>query len=409
MEKTKLYVGLDIGTKYAIISYISKGMKEPDTVSPIAGSEVYQIPIILCKRKGIGQWYYGEEAGRMANIGEGTCIDHLWMRTLTQEEVVLEGQSYPVLDLFVLFVRKLLMLPGKLFSNFEMEKLIVTMDSLNRENMNAMMQVMKKLDIDVSHYQVMDHQESFYYYALSQNEKMCLHDVGLFDYNQSDLRYYHMERNIMTTPQLVTVKEKNYGPLMENPDVAFTDVVKDALQKKIFSTVYLIGQGFDGEWMQESIRYLCTGRKVFLGKNLYSKGACYAAGIKAEWLPWHYVYMGDNEMKVNLSIKVHDAGEISFYTLISAGENWYEARGECEILLDGTPEIDFWLQQAESREAKIESLELTDLPKRPNKMTRLRIIAKPLADDCIKVNIKDLGFGEIYKSSEKSWEYVICQ
>lgn len=40
-------------------------------------------------------------------------------------------------------------------------------------------------------------------------------------------------------------------------------------------------------------------------------------------------------------------------------------------------------------------------------MTRLRITAKPLTDHKVKVVIRDLGFGEIYKSSDKTWEYVM--
>ena len=177
------------------------------------------------------------------------------------------------------------------------------------------------------------------------------------------------------------------------------------LGKRIISAVYLIGDGFDGEWMKESLQYLCAGRRVFLGKNLYAKGACYAAAVLGGFREWNFIYMGENELKFNVSLKVQEADNLTFYSLISAGENWYDATGECEILLCGTPEIDFWIQKADCREARIDTLELTDLPDRPDKMTRLRITAKPLSDHQVKVQIKDLGFGEIYKSSEKTWEY----
>ena len=101
-----------------------------------------------------------------------------------------------------------------------------------------------------------------------------------------------------------------------------------------------------------------------MGKNLYSKGACYAAAGKCmtEENSWQFVYMGDNEMKVNVSLKVQSQGKTEFFTLISAGDNWYETVGECEVLLDGSNEIDFWLQLPNSKEAKIEKLTLADLP-----------------------------------------------
>ena len=44
-----------------------------------------------------------------------------------------------------------------------------------------------------------------------------------------------------------------------------------------------------------------------------------------------FVYMGENEMKFNLSLKVHDKGELSFYNLISAGSNWFESRDSVRL------------------------------------------------------------------------------
>lgn len=122
---------------------------------------------------------------------------------------------------------------------------------------------------------------------------------------------------------------------------------------------------------------------------------------------WQFVYMGDNEMKVNVSLKVQRQGKTELLTLINAGDNWYETVGECEVLLDGSNEIDFWLQLPNSKEAQIEKLTLADLPKRPPRTTRLRIKAQPVSDMEVKIKIKDLGFGEIFKSSDKTWEYMM--
>ena len=171
--------------------------------------------------------------------------------------------------------------------------------------------------------------------------------------------------------------------------------------------MYLVGDVFDGDWMKMSLSYMCKGRRAFIGKNLYSKGACYAAIVREQKNPWPYVYMGDNEMKVNVSLKVKNRGKWEFLSLINAGDNWYEASGDCEVLLDGDKEIDFWLQLPHSRDARIEKLELSDLPERKPKTTRLRISAKPVSDSKVKIKIRDLGFGEIVKSSDLTWEYTL--
>ena len=148
-------------------------------------------------------------------------------------------------------------------------------------------------------------------------------------------------------------------------------------------------------------------RDRFVGKNLYSKGACYAGFVKNRERDWPFVYMGDNELKINVFLKVLDQKTIRFYPLASAGESWYESRGECEVILDGTPEIEFWIQKPESREAHVEVLELTDLPERERRTTRLRVSARPVSDRDICLNIRDLGFGEIVPASGKTWEHVI--
>ena len=407
MEKRKLYIGLDVGTNYAMVSYCMEGMKEPETVSKVAGSEIYQIPQLLYKREGLGQWFYGEEAAEMAEKFSGVLLDQLYVRAGRQEEVTLEGQKYTYLELFTLFVKKLLTLPAKLDPHVTIEQLVITTEALNRENMGLFSAVMEKLDIAPGHFSVIDYAESFYYYAMSQKQELWLHNAVMFDYRTKDLNYISLERNRGTVPQVVALKEQNLGELTGNKDTAFYDMLRGLFGKRIISAVYLTGDGFDGEWMRESLRYLCSGRRVFLGKNLYSKGAGYAASVLGGIRPWDFAYMGENELKFNISLKVKDKGKLAFYSLISAGENWYDAKGECEILLSGTPEIDFWIQAADSREARIDTLELTDLPRRPDKMTRLRITAKPLTDHKVKVVIRDLGFGEIYKSSDKTWEYVM--
>jgi len=61
------------------------------------------------------------------------------------------------------------------------------------------------------------------------------------------MRFYYMERNLNSTPQLVHIYLKDYGPLIGNKDTAFLDVVTDAVSRKIYSSVYLTGDGFDGD------------------------------------------------------------------------------------------------------------------------------------------------------------------
>ena len=139
--------------------------------------------------------------------------------------------------------------------------------------------------------------------------------------------------------------------------------------------------------MKQSLKLLCQGRRVFLGKNLFSKGACFAAMRLSDKRPPQYVYIGEHEVKCNVSLKVYERGNLSFYTLISAGEPWFEVQGGCELVIDGSPTVDFWIQQPNSREARIESV--------------------PKSDHEVQMTLTDVGMGELVPGTGKKWEYLL--
>lgn len=406
-ERKPCYLGIDLNDDYAMISYYQLNMSEPETVSTIAGSELYQIPMLLARRKNLGLWYYGEDARRMAKSGEVICVDLLLKRAVNGEVIGIGDENYDAVDLLALFLRKVIELPQKLGNGGPLDRLVLTVDRLTRENMEVFWRIAAELELKQDQFMAVDHRESFYYFALSQKEELWIHDVFLFEYRGGGMYSYGLQRDLRTQPQVVSIEESGRYGLEEDQDREFLAILQRAMEGRIVSSVYLVGEGFDGGWMKGSLNYMCRGRRVFLGKNLFSKGACYAAAARGIGEQWPFIYMGENEMKFNLSLKVRDRGNTAFFNLISAGRNWFEAKGECEVILSGTPSIDFWKQMPNSREAKVETLELVDLPKRPDKTSRIRITAKPVADDKIEIELKDLGFGEFFRATDKVWRYTM--
>ena len=57
-----IIAGVDIGKDSTFLSFVTSGMEEPVTISTVMGSESYQIPTKLSKKKGIGQWFIGNDA-----------------------------------------------------------------------------------------------------------------------------------------------------------------------------------------------------------------------------------------------------------------------------------------------------------------------------------------------------------
>lgn len=408
MADQGFYIGIDIDDSYAVVTYVIPGMAEPATVSMIAGSEVFQIPLVIAKKKGIGQWYIGEEAERIAQEEQATVVDTLLSRALHREELMVEGERYQAEELLVLFVRKLMLYAGGLQGMHEPEGMAVTVPTVTEAVDKLFLRVGEKLGIAREKCLVMDHKAAFYYYAMSQQEDLYLHDVCLYDYRDGRVRCLCLERNLSTDPQIITIEETMADLDADMQDDSFYQVLVQHMKGHIVSSVYLVGNAFEGGWMQKSLDYMCRGRRAFMGKNLYAKGACYGMLVSCKELPWQYVYLGDNEMKVNVNLKVKNRSKEEFYTLISAGDNWYETEGGCEVIPDDTNTVSIWMQLPNSREAKVEELMLSDLPERENRTTRLRITVKPVSDTEIRIQIKDMGFGEIVKGSDMTWEYNMC-
>ncbi len=402
-----MYLGIDLSSRYTVLSIYNTNMVEPSTISTVVGEENYSIPTVLAKRQGMGQWFFGDEALKMGRLKEAIIVEELYNLALRDGQVVIDSENFRARDLLAIFFKKLFSIPGASAALEEIEKLVICVTQVSLEVMETMNYIASKLGIDQKKVMLIDRNECFYYYALSQKPELFLYNVALFDYSGSNMVSCTLNRNQTTRPQLVTLDVINHGEITDNRDEEFDDIITSTIGNTLFSSVYLVGDGFDGEWMKLSLSHLCKGRKVFLGKNLYSKGACYGGVIKEGKRDWPFIYIGDNDLKLNLSIKILENNSMKFFTLIDAGQSWYDVKGECEVILDGEPEIEFYIQRPESREAHTELLELTDLPKRENRTTRLRIEARPVSDVAVAITIFDLGFGEISPSSGKSWEHTI--
>ncbi|MCI7131878.1 MAG: DUF5716 family protein [Lachnospiraceae bacterium] len=401
----KIYIGIDLDADVSMVSFAYEGC-EPETVSPMAGSEIFAIPLAICLKKN-GGWAYGEEARRVAKSGLGQCEEHLLERALRGEQVQVGEKLYAVSDLLAMFLKKMVMMAGRLEPAVQLHCLVITTRVLDVPMIRLLQECVKTMQLTDTAVHFMDHKESFFYYGSNQPSEFSAHDMGLFEYRNRQMQFWCLEREKMTRPQLFSIREERYSFDVQQGDEVFTRIIPQAFGKHIITTVYLVGDGFENGWMKQSLQLLCQGRRVFLGKNLYSKGACFAAMRMVDTSPKRSVYIGEHEMKCNVSLKVYERGNLSFFTLVTAGIPWFEAQGSCEVIIDGTPTIDFWIQQPNSREARIETVSLGALPERENRTTRMIIDAVPTSDHEVLVKLTDIGLGELVPGTGKKWEYQL--
>ncbi len=197
---------------------------------------------------------------------------------------------------------------------------------------------------------------------------------------------------------------------MENEDAKdeyFANVIREAFSKRIISGVYLTGDGFDGEWMKESLRVIGPHKRVFKGKNLYTMGACYAGYRNIVTEGWNYYYDTNYKLQGELSLKVMHGKEPCFLRLTRLGENWFTPTEIYFFLYDGDPTLETWVRVRQQMGAKITSFTLDYLPDRPPRSIRLGVQAVPIRGNEVVLRVWDDGFGELFESSGKQWEFPI--
>ncbi len=408
-EKNENFViaGVDIGKDSTFLSFVSSGMDEPVTVSTVMGSESYQIPTKLSKKKGIGQWFIGNDALSQERLSMAIGCERFYEKALEDEKIYVEGEEFLARDLLSVYFRKLLSMPLPGVTKGKLSLLVICVEELDMKVFSTMNAVAQRLGLSRNQLYLIDKSESFYYYTLSQERSIFLHDVLLIDYDGVLLTHCFLQKDLRTRPVTVTIEKASHGEILDMKDERLYGIAESLLKGRIISGIYLTGDGFDGDWMKKSLSLMLQGRRLFLGKNLYSKGACYAGLVRLSLKEWPYVYIGDNELKLNISLKVIDSNEMKLYTLLSAGENWYDEKGECECILDGSPALEFFVRKPDDRSSDVVSISLPGFPERENRTSRIRIEAVPISDSEVKLIVTDLGFGEISQKTLKTWEHII--
>ncbi len=401
--------GIDISDAVTMLSCYTPGDREPQTVSTITGSQIFQIPTAFAKLKGMNHWVYGEEAKRLVKAGQAYGAENMLSKAMEEDIIMVEGQAYLAEELLEMYLTKLLALTGHTLRADAVGKMIFTVNEVNSKATALFLRVAEAFGLSAGQVMVLDHNESFYYYALSQDSRIYQQDVLLLELAGNTLESCILQRNTRTAPQTVTLFPKTLGTLLEDRDEQFAGILTGLFSEYHVSGVFLVGEGFEGDWMKKSLQILCRGRKVFAGMNLYSKGACYAGAVKCDMQKWPFVYIGDNELKMNLYLQVITGRKQQFLTLLSAGDSRFGSGEECEVVLKGKPVLTLFRQDATEQNAKRISFLLEGLPEREasENASRIRITAKPVSDTAAQVTVKDLGFGEMAPASDLTWEFTV--
>lgn len=419
-NRDRLVIGYDLNDYAAQISYCSMDGDGPQTLSLVLGSEIYNIPVVLYKRPDVNQWFYGRDALKNARMEEGTLIHNLVSLAREGNDVIVEDQEIDPVALLTLYMKRSLSLLGSTVPLDKVEAIMITVDNLDHRMVEVLSQVVEGMNLKNIQIFFQSHMESFYYYTISQPKELWKTQVIACDYCGEYLKTYRFECNTHTTPIVAFIDEQNFpemtgGKLVQDDlfyqeeatkrDQTFGDLMADVMSGRYVSSIFLLGEGFDGGWCQESLKFLCKNRRVFRGNNLFSKGACYAAKekISVSEQGKNYVFLGNDKLKSNIGMRVKRRGKESYVALLDAGINWFDAKGSCEFILESGNSFELLITPLNGKNPHEETIELFGLPNRPDKTTRLHLDIRLQNEFTACLHVKDRGFGDLFPATDLEW------
>lgn len=419
IENQTLFTGIDLANEYSHISCYDEALFEPVSICENEEEDSFQIPTVLAAKQENQQWYIGRQALEEAAVQNIPLLTNIIQKIIHQEPITYYDKIWSPEQILAKYFRKLLTLVQKKYPGKNIAMLTITIGRWTKELKDAVEEALKMLGFTKNRMQVISHQQSYMYYALSQKRELWQNDVGLFDYNEEGLSFYQLCVNRRTTPTTVGVEKKDFSDLLtyemkkQITDVSelqymFDNITKKALHKKVISTIYVTGKGFRGGWANKVLEGLCTGRRVFMGQNLYSAGACYGSREAAgEGNLCEYLYLSEEMVLVNISAKLYHDTEIIKYGLCHAGAMWYDVKSTIEVIPDEETELEVEIYNVIDQSSTIHFIHIDPIVGRPPKATILEISLRFFNSTACVLKVKDRGFGELYPSTSRIWEKEI--
>ncbi len=381
-------VGLQLMEQYAMVTVFAQGMKDPETIrvnkdGESRGEDPYLLPM-------------PEDVWKAAK-GQGETIEKLrdyLLQCLRQADVDVMRHNISIM---------------------------VTVPKLDLLLSERVPQALELLGIPRRQIYLQDHLSGFYYYTVNQRRDLWNSDVALLEYRQDTMLGYVLHVDRTKIPAIVTVSLAAKQTLGERErdgrsdadwnkekDRLFFELLKKVFEGRGIQTVYLVGNEYDRSWAERSFQYMCGGRHAFQGMNLYTKGACYAAMERAGFLRMgDMLFMGEDIVSENLGMQMRIQGKDTYYPLVTAGVNWYEAHHECQFIVDEENQITILSKPMTGGDEIAHILQLDHFPQRPARATRLKLVLYFTAPHVCVLEIEDMGFGGFFPSSHKRWKRKI--
>ena len=408
-------IGYEINEKTCQISFYNDQQLEPETLE--SKSDNYQIPLIIGKLR--DTWAYGKEAKRLVSISEGFTVTRLLERSLDGEKVEFGEDTYDAVWLLSKFIQMSLQAFPKI------DGIVFTVPELTEELAKLLRGIAVRMNIDKQHIFIQDYKESFCNYLFYQPKELWQYEAALFCCDRNEIKAYMLRRlkpglgggktTFVTVDEVASAHMKElaavYPVLNEDKareaDSMFCKFIEGVFDKRIVSSVFLTGEGFENNWYPNALRLLCNGRRAFIGNNLYSKGACFTSYRKMYMQVEDPVYLSDGKLTDQITLNLRVNGQEMWYPIVSWGAQWYESNNQWEVLLEKVEDIELHIESLVQGTVRTEVIPMDKFPRRSEYAMRLMIETLFMDEKTCKIIVRDMGFGEFYPATDFQKEKII--
>lgn len=287
------------------------------------------------------------------------------------------------------------------FEDTDVDYLIYSCEGFPLPKCRKLEKIFRQQGIGKAGIRLLSHETAFVHYVMQQNEELHRHSVIGFDFDGKEMTAYRLFYPNRKNKKEMKTEKKLIGAFSLNSEVSesgllldqkFADISKVILSKEVVSTVFLTGTGFDGGWMQKSLKVICDGRRAFFGQNLFASGCCFYGGMLCQHIKGDYMVQSP-ETVVYESGVVDSAEEDSFVQITEAGIPWYEAKGSIDVIMERGGRADIIFVHSQTKEKQVESVDISGLPMRPRKTGRLSITVEFTDSTSGVITVLDKGFG----------------
>ena len=302
------YIGMDLCSDFTQLSYYNDIKREPESVSQLNNKETYLMPNILFYSTDTEHWYVGGEASEARFNEDGIVVDGIFENLSSEEKLNIAGREYSYQDLFMMMVKLHIDSFLYRYEAAEIRKLVISIDDYDPLMFRLLSDLYKEMGIDKECIEITSHLDSGLYYIFNQPVELWNNSVALYDYGADGLNYYRIDISKNKEPRTITVIHEDYSEEMSmnkygndtyQMDLDFAKIGEYEMKKAYISSVFLTGVGFTNKWMKKSTNVLCQGRRVFVGQNIYTKGACYRA-VGGEYREFYDDYFVETKGKCAL-------------------------------------------------------------------------------------------------------------